>query len=103
MPNHASTPLPVVTATGELDASNLAALDAEFQAAAAAAPGVILDISGVTFADSTFLNLVISAHQLTDLRIVGLRPPLDRLFHLIGIDAVLRTFPTLADAQAVRQ
>ncbi|MEU6849604.1 STAS domain-containing protein [Actinacidiphila alni] len=98
----ASRSLPVVTAAGDVDASNLGPLDVELQAAAETASGVILDISAVTFADSTFLNLLIRTHQHTDLRIVGLRPPLDRLFQLVGVDTLLRIFPTVADAQGAR-
>ncbi|SFF95714.1 anti-anti-sigma factor [Actinacidiphila alni] len=98
----ASRSLPVVTAAGDLDASNLGPLDVELQAAAETASGVILDISAVTFADSTFLNLLIRTHQHTELRIVGLRPPLDRLFHLVGVDTLLRVFPTVAEARVAR-
>ncbi|MEE4547000.1 STAS domain-containing protein [Streptomyces sp. V4-01] len=99
--DHVGAPLPVVRAAGDLDTSNLAPLEAELQAALATAPGVILDVSGVTFGDSTLLNLLIRVHQRTDLRIVGLRPPLDRLFQIVGLDAVMQVFPTLADARTV--
>lgn len=99
--DHAPTQLPVVTAAGDLDADNLRPLDVRLQAASATAPGVILDVSDVTFGDSTFLNLLLRTHQRTDLRIVGLRPPLDRLFSIVGVDAVLNTYRTLAEAQSV--
>lgn len=101
--HHAPDHLPVITAAGELDADTLHPLDAEIQAVSAAATGVILDVSGVTFGDSSFLNLLLRTHQHTDLRLVGVQPNLDRLFHLVGVDAVLRTFPTVADAQGVRR
>lgn len=101
--DHAPTHLPVITAAGDLDADTLAPLDAEIQAAAAAAPGVILDVSGVTFGDSSFINLLLRTQKHTDLRVAGLRPPLDRLFRLVGVDAVLRVFPSVADAQVVRR
>ncbi|SFF90928.1 anti-anti-sigma factor [Actinacidiphila alni] len=94
--------LPVVTVAGDLDASNLGPLDAQLKAAADGAPGVILDISAVTFGDSTFLNLLIRTHRTTDLRIAGLHPPVDRLFHLVGVDTVLKIFPTVADARSTR-
>ncbi|MEV6012882.1 hypothetical protein AB0M29_39695 [Streptomyces sp. NPDC051976] len=71
--------------------------EAELQSGAASTPGLILHISGGAFGDPSFLNLRIRTHQRTDLRIVGLRPPLDRLFELAGADAVLRFFPMLAD------
>lgn len=78
-------------------------LTAELRAATATAPGVILDVSGVTFGDSTFINLLIRTHLETNLRVVGVRPTLDRLLHIVGLDSVLRTFPTLAEARGVRQ
>nr|WSX75943.1 STAS domain-containing protein [Streptomyces sp. NBC_00899] len=85
--------LPVITAVGDLDADTLHPLTAELQTAAATASGVILDVSGVTFGDSSFINLLMRTHQHTDLRVTGLGPPLDRLFRLIGVDAVLHIFP----------
>ncbi|WP_433892542.1 STAS domain-containing protein [Streptomyces sp. CA-111067] len=101
--DHAPTHLPVVTALGDLDADTLQPLTDELQAAAATASGVILDVSGVTFGDSSFINLLLRTHQHTDLRVTGLGPPLDRLFRLVGVDAVLHIFPTITDAQSVGQ
>ncbi|WNI18091.1 STAS domain-containing protein [Actinacidiphila sp. ITFR-21] len=73
--DHAPTPLPVITAVGDLDADTLHPLTAELQKAAAMASGVILDVSGVTFGDSSFINLLLRAHQHTDLRVTDLGPP----------------------------
>lgn len=101
--DHAPTQLPVVTAVGDVDADTLHPLTAELQAAAASASGVILDVSGVTFGDSSFINLLLRTHQHTDLRVTGLGPPLDRLFRLVGVDAVLHLFPSVTDAQGARQ
>ncbi|WP_272263079.1 STAS domain-containing protein [Streptomyces xanthophaeus] len=42
-------------------------------AAAQAHPMVVVDASGVTFADSTFLNLLLRAHGLTELCVAA--PP----------------------------
>ncbi|MFF7159722.1 hypothetical protein [Streptomyces sp. NPDC008139] len=64
---------------------------------------MVLDIIGVTFGDSTFLNPLIRTHQQADLRIVGLCAPLDCLFELVGVGAVLRLFPSVEDARALRQ
>ncbi|WP_093714632.1 STAS domain-containing protein [Actinacidiphila alni] len=90
----------VVTAEGDLDVGNLAPLEARLRAAIAASPAVILDVGAVTFADSSFLNLLLRTHQNADLRIVGLHPPLDRLFQLVGVDGVLNVFPTVDEARA---
>ncbi|SFF77138.1 anti-anti-sigma factor [Actinacidiphila alni] len=103
MPSRGSapTPLPVVAARGELDAENLPSLEARIEAATADAPGVVLDISDVTFGDSSFINLLLRIHQATDLRVAGPQPQVERLFRLVGVDALLRIYPTAALAQAV--
>ncbi|MCM2410768.1 STAS domain-containing protein [Streptomyces sp. RKAG290] len=98
--DHAPTQLPVVTAAGDLDASCLSPLETELQKVTATAPGVVLDVSGVTFGDSSFLNLLLRTHQSTDLRIAGVPPALKRLFHLVGVDTLLHIFPAVNDAQA---
>ncbi|MEE4543472.1 STAS domain-containing protein [Streptomyces sp. V4-01] len=101
--DHAPTQLPVITAKGDLDADTLPSLDAELRAAVTTASGVILDISDVTFGDSGFINLLLRTHQDTELRVVGLGPPLDRLFRIVGVDTILHIFPTVTHAQGARQ
>ncbi|MYS24541.1 anti-anti-sigma factor [Streptomyces sp. DvalAA-14] len=98
--DRAPTRLPVIAARGDLDATALAPLTAEIEAATASHPGVILDASGITFGDSSFLRLVISTHQNTDLRIAATPPVVERLFSIVGLDAVIRIYPTVHDAQA---
>ncbi|MDI5964724.1 STAS domain-containing protein [Streptantibioticus silvisoli] len=92
--------LPVVAPTGDLDADTLGPLAADLDAATAGHPGVILDAGGITFGDSTFLRLVLSTHQRTDLRIAAAPPVVTRLFELIGVDSVLRLYPSVRAAQA---
>nr|PPQ61910.1 anti-sigma factor antagonist [Streptomyces sp. QL37] len=85
---------------GELDLNTLAPLEAEIETAIAQHCGVVLDASNITFADSTFLHLILATHHRTDLRIAAPSPAVGRLFHIGGADTVLRLFPTLEDALA---
>ena len=61
---------------------------------------VVLDTSGVSFADSSFLNLLILAHQAATLFVVGPGPQLQRLFEISGVDALLRVRATVEEAVA---
>jgi anti-sigma B factor antagonist len=53
----------LVRATGEIDASTLAALRREVDAAREEATTVLIDLSGVTFIDSTGLQLLLDASR----------------------------------------
>ncbi len=95
---------PVLAPRGDLDGDTLGPLTAELETAAAQHPVVILDASGITFSDSSFLRLIMLMHQRTDLRIAAPSPVVARLFQLINVDAILNIYPTLADArEAVRR
>ncbi|MFE6132248.1 STAS domain-containing protein [Streptomyces sp. NPDC056437] len=88
----------VVTAQGEVDLQNMAPLADALTEAAGHHAVVVLDTSAVTFADSTFLNLLLRIHQLTDLRIAGPAPSLRRLLDVTGADQVLTLRATVAVA-----
>ncbi|WP_173265257.1 STAS domain-containing protein [Streptomyces pacificus] len=79
----------VITALGELDMSTLPPLDAALASASAEHSLVILDVSGVTFGDSAFLNLLLRAHHRTELRVAKPQPQLRRLMEITGADKVL--------------
>jgi anti-sigma B factor antagonist len=51
----------VLRATGEIDVSTVDVLRRELDAARAGAPTTLLDLSGVTFIDSTGLHLLLDA------------------------------------------
>ncbi|MFJ1804474.1 STAS domain-containing protein [Streptomyces sp. NPDC088180] len=91
-------PLPVITPRGEFDVDSLPPLKAQIDAAVAAYGGVVLDASGITFADSTFLGLLLATHQHADLRIAAPSPVLTRLLSVVGADTVLHIHPTVQDA-----
>ena len=86
---------PVVELTGELDAFVAPALRARLdEAIDAAGPGlVIVDLSQVTFLDSTALGTLVGALRRMrerggELRVVLPPPPALRIFELTGLDAV---------------
>ncbi|MET7584565.1 STAS domain-containing protein [Streptomyces microflavus] len=99
-PRRASTgKLPVIAPVGEFDIDNLAPLEAEIETVIATHPGLVLDASGIRFADSMFLRLVLATHQRTDLRIAAPSPAVARLFGVVGADTFLHIHPTVDAAR----
>lgn len=90
----------VVVARGAYDMDSIRPLADALGTAARNHPKVILDASGVTFADSTFLNLLILTHQATVLRVVAPSPPVRRLCEITGVDGLLELRDTVEDAAA---
>jgi anti-anti-sigma factor len=91
--------IPTIAADGELHADNLAPLRAQLLAAAAHSPAVVLDATDITFGDSSLLRVLLEANQRTDLRIAGAVPFVARLITMVGMDRVLRLFPTVGEAR----
>ncbi|WP_329129752.1 STAS domain-containing protein [Streptomyces sp. NBC_01476] len=91
-------PVRVVAAHGDLDIESLGPLRHALETAAEA-PAVVLDASGVTFADSSFLSVLLTIRQLTDLRIAGAPPQLLRLLGITGADRIIALYPTVDEAQ----
>ncbi|MFE2204600.1 MULTISPECIES: STAS domain-containing protein [Streptomyces] len=100
-PEHrqSSRPLAVVAPRGEFDLDSLPPLEAQIETALANSTGVILDASGITFADSMFLRLLIATHHRTNLRIAAPSETMERLLAVVGADAFLRVYPTVDEAQ----
>ncbi|MFD3533044.1 STAS domain-containing protein [Streptomyces sp. NPDC058664] len=90
----------VVAASGAYDMETIAPLTTALDAAAEKYQRVVLDVSGVTFADSAFLNLLISTHRRTDLCLVDPTPQVKRILEITGLDTVLKMRETLKDAAA---
>ncbi|MFF9473424.1 STAS domain-containing protein [Streptomyces roseolus] len=90
----------VVEARGDYDMHSLGPLTDALNAAAATHPKVILDASGVTFADSSFLNLMILAHRTGKLRVAAPSTQVRRLCAITGVEDVLEIRDTLSDAAA---
>lgn len=106
MPTHSSSPdneppaapAQVVAAHGDIDIETLGPLRQALEAAADS-PVVVLDASGITFADSSFLSVLLTVRQRTDLRVAGAPPQVKRLLELTGADRIIALYPSVAQAQ----
>ncbi len=66
-------------------------------------PHIVADLSGVTFMDSSGINVLVAAHQRASdaqgwLRIAGAQAPVSRVLHLVGIDLLIPCRPTVEQA-----
>ncbi|MFC8125687.1 STAS domain-containing protein [Streptomyces sp. NPDC057302] len=90
----------VVVVRGEVDAETIFPLHRATRAAAAAVPTLVLDLGAVTFADSSALNLLITLHHTTTLRVAAPQPQLLHLLSVTGADQILNIYPTTDHACA---
>jgi anti-sigma B factor antagonist len=95
----------VIRVAGELELGQADALLAPLRHAVEADDGpVVLDLSGVTFIDSTGLRALLDAHARLERLVVAAPPgsPVETLLSLTGLDDVLTVRPdvdaALADA-----
>ncbi|WP_062646310.1 STAS domain-containing protein [Streptomyces maremycinicus] len=95
----------VVTVRGEIDHEVGELLSAALLSGyGEAAPSrIVVDLSGVTFMDSSGINVFVTAHQAVSggagwLRIAAARKPVLRVLGLTGIDALVTCHPTLEQA-----
>jgi anti-anti-sigma factor len=94
----------VVTVRGEIDHDVTDAFGQALQAGRETGrPHVVADLSGVTFMDSSGINVLVAAHQqLTDaggwLRIAAAQEPVLRILRIVGLDAVIPCHPTVEQA-----
>lgn len=88
---------------GDLDSENIALVAAALTEAAETAPGpVVVDLSGVTFADSTTVNVLLKAYHALGprLRLAQPSPFVERLFTVIGLEQALPLHATVESALA---
>ncbi|CAM5623077.1 MULTISPECIES: STAS domain-containing protein [Streptomyces] len=90
----------VVSARGAYDMNSVEPLADALKDAAEKSPKVVLDASGITFADSTLLSLLILTHQATDFRVAAPTWQVVRLMQLTGVDAFLKVRATVEEAAA---
>lgn len=92
----------MLTLSGELDLSKVQEIVPVRDAALAQNPGaLVVDLSGVTFADSSVLNLLLRTHTRTSMQLAGpLHPVVERLFAVTGISGVLNLHATCDEAVA---
>lgn len=88
----------VLTVSGDLDIDSVAPLGLALTAAADDGSGpVVVDLSGVGFADSTTVNVLLQGHTaLGDrLRLAAPSPFMRRLIEMIGLDSALPVLPSV--------
>ncbi|MFE6477078.1 STAS domain-containing protein [Streptomyces rochei] len=93
----------VVTLAGEIDHNNSGQLTHALRADGADQPRVVIDMSQVTFMDSSGINILIAAHQeLTAaggwLRLAAPTGAVLRVLQLVGVDQFIECHPTLTEA-----
>ena len=99
-------PCAVVSVGGEIDPGTANELsEAALEAIQEIGPTLVLDLSGVTFMDSTGLKVLLSVHQRAQLaggRLVLAAPPrpVQRVVSITGLDEVFEIRDTVADAVA---
>jgi stage II sporulation protein AA (anti-sigma F factor antagonist) len=93
--------------TGEFDLSNAAAVARDLDQAVddPAATSVIVDLSGVTFLDSKFLQAMAAGRrraQTAGKQLYLVRPPpgLWKVFELMMLDELFESFATVKEAEA---
>ncbi|MFG3369575.1 STAS domain-containing protein [Streptomyces sp. NPDC090032] len=88
----------VVALVGEIDIETEPDARAALGAALRSGRSVVLDLSGVTFADSTALNLLLWASR-KKVHLAGpLVPQLQRLLEIAGLGEFLSLHPAVSDA-----
>ncbi|MFH9010960.1 STAS domain-containing protein [Streptomyces sp. NPDC017943] len=94
----------VVTLCGEIDHDVQDVLSqALLGGQAAVPPRIVADLSGVTFMDSSGINVFVAAHQQVSVadgwvRIAGAQESVLRVLQLVGVDTVIPCHPTTEQA-----
>ncbi|MET9126081.1 STAS domain-containing protein [Streptomyces sp. NPDC004528] len=100
-----SSGVTVLTAAGELDYHTAGELRAAVDDAAFTADGTVIDLSGLTYCDSTGLTVLVTAYQRAEaagspLALAGLSADLIHVFEIVGLDQLFTLFPTVEEAVA---
>jgi len=88
----------IVVAHGAYDPHSIAPMQDALETAAKKHPRVVVDVAGLEFADSSFLNLLLRTHRATSLCLVSPAPQLRRVLEITGADEVLEIRATVEDA-----
>ncbi|MEU6543215.1 STAS domain-containing protein [Streptomyces sp. NPDC046859] len=93
----------VVTVRGEIDHGVKDMLSEALRPCDGVAPRTVVDLSGVTFMDSSGINVFVAAHQAARddqgwLRIAGAQESVLRLLEIVGLDEVIDCHPTVDEA-----
>jgi stage II sporulation protein AA (anti-sigma F factor antagonist) len=93
----------VVAVAGEIDHQTGGSLRKALDPPEGAAPRVVIDLSDVTFMDSSGINILIAVQSgLAEsggwLRLAGAAPAVLRIIRLVGIDGFIDCHPTVQQA-----
>jgi anti-sigma B factor antagonist len=93
----------VVSVGGEIDLSTAAAFEAAITAAVEGdLPGLVIELTGVTFMASVGLRILVATHgkvsKSTQVAVVANSPAASRPIQLTGLDEVISLYPTLDEA-----
>ncbi|WP_328980064.1 STAS domain-containing protein [Streptomyces canus] len=95
----------VVTVQGEIDHDVKAALSKALMSedGTVPPPRIVADLSGVTFMDSSGINVFVAAYRQVSgaqgwLRIAGAQESVLRVLQMVGVDAVIPCHPTIEQA-----
>lgn len=77
--------------------------DALFASDGAGPPRTVADFAGVTFMDSSGINVLIAAHRAAQdaqgwLRVAGAQESVLRVMQVVGIDTLIACYPDITDA-----
>ncbi|MFF7731427.1 MULTISPECIES: anti-sigma factor antagonist [unclassified Streptomyces] len=102
--HHMTEGVRVVTLRGEIDHDVREVLsEALLVADGALPPRIVADLSGVTFMDSSGINVFVAAHQQASraagwVRIAGAQESVLRVLQLVGVDTLIPCHPTTEQA-----
>ena len=97
----------VVTLRGEIDHTVKDALSAALlpgdDAEGDGFPRIVADLDGVTFMDSSGINVFVNVHKSVSaaqgwLRLAAVRGPVMRVVQLVGLDSLITCHPTVEQA-----
>ncbi|MBV8464293.1 MAG: STAS domain-containing protein [Acidimicrobiales bacterium] len=93
----------VVSLSGEIDVAAAPVVRERLEAAAGRAEALVVDLTEVTFIDSTALGVLIGVHKLclgsgTSIRLVVSEPRILKVFEITGLTDLFTIDPSLADA-----
>ncbi|WP_426567313.1 STAS domain-containing protein [Streptomyces canus] len=93
----------VLALRGEIDQDVKGILSEALSCDSTVPPQIVVDLSGVTFMDSSGINVFVAAYQQVSeaqgwLRIVGAQDSVLRVLQLVGVDTVIPCHPTVEQA-----
>ncbi|MER6436004.1 STAS domain-containing protein [Streptomyces sp. NPDC001185] len=95
----------VLVVSGEIDHDNADQLRQALRIDVGGEPRAVLDLGGVTFMDSSAINVLVVAFNTAEaaggwIRLAALTQPVQRVVEIVGLDTVLACYPTRDQALA---